>query len=178
VLERLAFAVMASCFFVFGVSALGLFAGAAGCGGDGDEDGGVQFEKPQILPDNNPVCISDVDVEVGRSRNQPILLQNAGRQPLEIATATIAFDRRGHFTLNGPEPRSVLSTDFAAMQLRYAPRAPGWDAVIVQVTSNAENYPQLDVYVLARAVPAGLDGGVYDAGPRPADSTDQCPNAP
>ncbi|MCK6551570.1 hypothetical protein L6R52_37405, partial [Myxococcota bacterium] len=139
----------------------------AACGGD---DGGgdvILYDKPQIVPDNNPVCVNYRTIEAGEEWRQPILVQNLGRETLEITSSTIASDTRGSFTMRGPDTPSVASTEFAHYELVYKPETPGWDAVALQIESNAENYPRLDVYVIARAVPPGLDGGTWDAGPRP-----------
>lgn len=152
------------------------FACALACSSEDGSDGGVQYEKPQIVPaSGNPVCLSMRRVEVGETVNQPLILRNDGRQTLMISTVTIQGDVRNHFTFQGPDVMTVESFDNALVQLRYAPTAPGWDAVRLEVTSNAENYPVLAVFILARAEPQGLDGGIADAGDKPMEAAMACP---
>lgn len=147
---------------------------AACSGGTGDADSGVAYEKPQVLPAVNPVCLNMMHIAAGTVVNQPILIQNNGRMPLDISGAMMINDTRGAFMIQGPDVPHVTELDFANFQLRYAPADPGWDAAAVRIMSNAENYPILDIYVVALAEPAGLDGGVYDPGPRPEIARDAC----
>jgi hypothetical protein len=148
------------------------------CGGGSKNDSGVVYDQPQIYPDKNPLCLADTPIAAGEVLMQNVLLENAGRQQLQIMSATIAMDARRVFKLMGPTPNAIDSLDFAVAGLRYAPRAPGWDAVALQVRSNAANYPRLDIYVLALAVPPGLDGGPWDAGPPPASAMGSCAAKP
>lgn len=162
------------------LAALALVAGTAlvwaACGGDDGDGEEVLFDKPQIVPDNNPVCVNYRTIEAGQEWRQPILVSNKGRETLEITSSTIASDTRSSFTMRGPDVSSVPSTEFAHYEVVYAPLEPGWDAIALQIESNAENYPRLDVYVIARAVPPGLDGGAWDAGPRPPQAGEELCN--
>jgi hypothetical protein len=146
----------------------------AACTNGNETDSGVTFQMPQVFPDINPLCITTMHVEVGKSFNQPILVQNLGRDPLMISGAEMFEDERNHFSIQGPDVMSVPERGFAAFQLRYSPTETGWDAASVRISSNAENYPILDVYVVALAEPAGLDGGSFDPGPRPERARDSC----
>lgn len=138
---------------------------------DGKCDGAeALFEAPQILPSQAPVCLDRVDTVVGSVRTHPVLLSNYGKNALEIANAEIVDDLRGTFELQGIEPNRLASLEEAVAQVAYRPTEPGWDYAVLQVRSNAENYPTLRVAILARAVPANLDGGVYDPGEKPAES--------
>lgn len=149
-------------------------------GGDDSLDGGVLYERPQIVPDNNPVCLSSLrpPVQVGQVRAQNVLLQNEGKETLELASIEVVNDQRGHFMLSGVERMSIPSREFSIAQFRYAPTTPGWDTAALQIQSNAENFPRLDIYIVARAEPANLDGGVFDAGPRPMEAEGSCPDQP
>jgi hypothetical protein len=149
--------------------AMGLTIVTGACGGGGSGDGGVVYQMPQIYPDNNPQCLGPQ--MVGQTFAQNVLLQNEGKQDLQIASATIAMDARHAFKLMGPNVNTVQYQDFAVVELLYTPPAPGWDAVALQVRSNAQNYPRLDIYVLGQGVPASLDGGVFDSGPPPMTAT-------
>lgn len=132
------------------------------------------YALPQIVPDNNPVCISRRHVEVGATWNQPILLRNDGKETLTLSGAALESDDRGHFTFQGPDITTVPSRELATFLLRYAPTEAGWDAVVLTVDSNAENYPHLRIFILARAEPPGLDGGAYDPGPKPMEAAAFC----
>lgn len=144
-------------------------------GGEGGEDSGVIFEKPQVLPAINPICLTMMRTQVGTGVNQPIQITNAGMNPLIISGSEIIEDPRNSFTVQGPDKMTIESLDFANFQLRYMPTEAGWDAGALRVMSNAENYPILDIYIVALAEPAGTDGGAYDPGPRPAIARDACP---
>lgn len=145
------------------------------CSGNDDAtDSGVTYQLPQILPAINPLCLTSMHVEVGGSVNQPISVQNSGRDPLIIESVEMFEDERNSFTIQGPDISNVSERDFALFQLRYAPAETGWDAAAVRIKSNAENYPILDVYIVALAEPAGLDGGAFDPGPRPERARDAC----
>jgi hypothetical protein len=151
-----------------------VFAAAAACSGSNGEDSGVIYQKPQVLPDVNPLCLNMMHIEVGKVAIQPFLLQNNGRETLVIEGAEMFEDERMHFSVQGPDNSMLATLEFASFQLRYAPTADGWDAAAARITSNAENYPTLDVYIVALAEPAGLDGGSYDPGPRPERARDAC----
>jgi hypothetical protein len=143
-----------------------------GCDGNDDSDSGVDFEKPQIWPVENPICFSSLQppVEVGKVVLRNVLLENRGRQSLEISSAMVVNDRRMHLSLGRLERMVVPTRELTIAEVRYAPAAPGWDTAALQIFSNAENFPELDIFIIGRAEPANLDGGVYDAGPRPAEA--------
>src|SRR5688572_24640225 len=77
------------------------------------EDSGVIYERPQVLPTINPICLNTMHIEVGKSVNQPISLRNDGRQTLEIMNVMLIEDERSHFTVQGPDQMTVPSLDFA-----------------------------------------------------------------
>ncbi len=138
------------------------------CGGDGGADGGIVFQKPQILPDNAPICLNFERTVAGEERGHNALLRNNGREQLVIQSATITDDLRGSFEFVGVEPKAVDSPESAVARFFYKPSEPGWDTALLRVMSNAENFPDLRIFILGRAEPANLDGGVWDAGPKPA----------
>jgi hypothetical protein len=150
------------------------FAVIACSSSDNGEDSGIIYQKPQVLPAINPICLTMMRTEVGKTVNQPIQLQNVGKEALVITGSEIIEDPRNHFTYQGPDIMTVETRDFVSFMLRYAPTEAGWDAGALRVTSNAENYPILDIYIVALSEPAGLDGGSYDPGPRPAIARDAC----
>lgn len=154
-------------------SGLALLSACSG-GNEDTPDSGVTYQMPQIFPAINPICLTSMHVAVGGSVNQPISVQNNGRDALVISSVEMFEDERNSFTIQGPDIMTVEERDFALFQLRYAPTETGWDAAAVRIRSNAENYPILDVYIVALAEPAGLDGGAFDPGPRPERAREAC----
>jgi hypothetical protein len=159
--------------------------------GCGQEDV-LEFEEPQIVPQSNVLCLAYEELVAGTRSAHFVQLTNRGRDPLIIRGAVVEEDARGAFTVDRvrtasgvdcteAQPCSVPSTEDAILRFLYAPPAPGWDTADLRVLSNAQNYPRLRLFVLARARPMGLDAGTpYDAGPRPpnavgADGTPTCP---
>lgn len=138
---------------------------AVSCAGEDDDDG-VMFELPQILPDNSPICLSYSPTTVGQVVSHVALFRNDGRQQLVVESATITEDARGVFTVVGVEPKMVNTSEFTHVQLRYAPTATGWDSAFLRVMSNAQNFPNIRVFVLALAQPDNPMG--FDPGPKPA----------
>ena len=93
----------------------------AACSTGNDSDSGVVYQLPQVLPDINPICLNHMHVEVGKYVNQPILVQNNGRDPLVIDSVEMFEDERNHFTVQGPDVMTVEERGFASCQLSYAP---------------------------------------------------------
>jgi hypothetical protein len=158
---------------------------AACSGGGGSSDAG--YVLPQIVPDNNPVCLTYQRTFVGQSYMGNVILENEGKQTLQISSSTIANDARHDFKLLGVNaanggmnmacvngtPCPVGSFESAFAEFTYAPTSPGWDAVALEIRSNAGNYPVLGIFILARAEPPIPDGGAtmpYDAGDPPASA--------
>lgn len=153
---------------------LGLSLGLLGCDGEETPDAGLNFEQPQILPDLQPVCLSYRPVRAGTTQTQALNLKNYGRQPLLIDGAQFRdIGRPNTFTLQGINPTAptgVPGGDQAALQFIYSPTEPGWDYATLVVASNAENFPNLNIFTLAVAYPSDLDAGsegTWDAGPKP-----------
>lgn len=153
---------------------LGLSLGLVGCGGDDTSDAGLDYEKPQVLPDLNPVCLSYAPIRAGTMKTQPLQLKNYGRQELVIQGGSFQdVSTANAFTLQGITPMApagVPGGDTAVLQFIYAPTQPGWDYATLVVNSNAENFPSLRIFTLAVAVPGDVDAGSegqWDAGPKP-----------
>ena len=164
----------------------------AGCESTEGEDA-IMFDRPQILPNSNILCLSYLELVSGVRTTHSVLLTNRGREPLLIENARIENDLRGAFsidrirTADGVDctentPCELASTEDAFLRFFYEPTSPGWDATDIRVTSNAQNFPNLRIYVLARARPTDLASGTeFDAGPRPAsafgrDGEPTCPD--
>lgn len=171
----------------------------------GDEASGPEFELPQIVPQSTVLCLSYEETRVGRSYPYTLQLANAGRDQLVIERATIegAEERdraRGAFaglTDEAPAPLAVRTEDgidcangspcriqtggTALARFTYTPPSPGWDAGFIRVSSNAQNFPNLRVFVLALGLPADGPSDGYDPGMKPeiargADGSESCPD--
>jgi hypothetical protein len=163
---------------------LSAFSLSVGCGEDPDPGTQPQFEQPQILPDNSPICLSYNPVEVNRTQSQNVLLRNDGAQTLVIEGAAITADDDDRFDVAGVTPSEVNFRGTAVTQVRFSPTSPGWDTAFLEVTSNAQNFPLLRLFVLGLGLPEGftipnggdtyknIDDQVYDPGPRPSNAFD------
>lgn len=157
------------------------------------------FDLPQILPNTTVLCLSFEDTPVGpgtRRYARTVQLTNAGRQDLVIESVEIEDPLRpATFEVDGV--RDEESNDCPVGQCRvetnrdafvrffYTPTELGWDAAFIRVRSNAQNFPNLRVFVLATAIPPPPEDGeepqTYDPGPKPAiaqdaDGNESCPD--
>ena len=131
------------------------------------------FDRPQILPDRSPVCLSFQPTTVGQTQTQVVLLENQGKEQLVIGDVHIEEDLRDHLSVEGVAPKNVNTFDFAHVQLKYAPSstasAAGWDLAYLEIQSNAENYGSLRIPILALAAPENPPVD-WDPGPKPAEA--------
>lgn len=152
---------------IFGLSSVLLF---TACGNSSEDDTEPMFELPQILVDRSPICLSYEPATVGNTQSYVALFTNNGEQQLVIDEAVIEEDSRGHFSIAGVDPMQVNFTESSHVQLSYKPIAEGWDYAYLRVKSNAQNYPNLRVFVLALAMPDNPPMG-WDPGPKPEVAT-------
>lgn len=142
----------------------------AACGGEtGDDDVNPIFDLPQINPLETPICLSYEPTTLDTTRNYTSLLRNDGRQQMIVETATITGDERGHFELAGIEPSVVNSFEFTHAMIRYRPTVEGWDTALLTVRSNAQNYPEFSIFILALGRPANAPD-TWDPGPKPDEA--------
>lgn len=158
----------------------------------GDETESPEYELPQIVPNTNVFCLNyeDPPIEAMDDRTFSVQLSNRGRQSLELGEAAVENDLRGSFELvamkteagtdcTADKPCFIETYQSAYLAFRYRPTAAGWDAADLRISSNAENYPRLKVFVLGLAYPDGAPSD-YDPGPKPdvargADGAETCP---
>jgi len=127
------------------------------------------FELPQILAQDSPLCLSYEPTTLNETRSFATTLRNDGRQQLVISDGVISQDERGHFSLFGIEPKAVDTFDSAHVQIRYQPTAEGWDTALLEINSNAQNYPSYRIFILALGRPAGAPD-TWDPGAKPAEA--------
>ncbi len=130
---------------------------AAGCS-DGAGDGPV---APQILPQQSPYNLGTVPVmgatsedeqELGQARSFTLQLSNSGGEPLVIEQARILADTRCSFSQPAIlRPKAFARGRSALLLLGYRPTLPGDDEVMLEVTSNASDYPVLHVPICGTA---------------------------
>ncbi len=130
---------------------------AAGVLGCNDDEGLDLPQRPQIFPRINPINICEV--ELGRQAQVDLMLDNWGREQLNITGYEVHHDRRCAFGGSNGEVRlyddddsdefaaSARSRDSAFMRIEYAPPNTGVDEIRITVHSNAENFPDLDIFV-------------------------------
>ncbi|MEQ8275216.1 MAG: hypothetical protein RMA76_43485 [Deltaproteobacteria bacterium] len=160
------------------------FLAAAACSG-GDEDDGPMFEMPQILPVQTPACVTSTAAVVGDSLKYDFAVNNRGRETLLITGGELVDDDGGHFRYSemrlsvGSDPCTDATPcaleyldDSAFARFFYEPTGPGWHSANLLIYSNAENFPILQTYVLARARPE--DDPDYVFGDKPADAQGAC----
>ena len=160
-----------------------LILGLAACGEDEAGGGGPSidcgaFDPPQILPVQQPICLSYDPTEVGDTASRGALLQNFGNNDLVISDAMLTGNARSHLRIQGAEVNMPIACpEAAAIGLVYEPSEPGWDTATLVVTSNAQNFPTLNIFLLALAVPENDPN--YDPGPKPPEALvdgDACPD--
>lgn len=166
------------------IGMLAVFACAACSGDDGDDDV-PQYEKPQILPDNTPACVMMSDVVVGDSLKFDFPFSNRGAQALVVTHGELVDDDAGQFRYDeiraaagsppctDAQPCSIEYREGAVARFFYEPTTEGWHTANLLIYSNAENFPTLQTYVLARARPMGSDA-TYDYGAAPASAMGAC----
>lgn len=134
----------------------------AGCGDDGEQGPAAPAILPQQSPyDCGPVPIigatADAEKALGQQRTFTIQLSNSGGRPLIIEQARILGDLRCSFSQPAILRASAFSHGRSALLLiGYRPSAPGDDDVMLEVTSNASNFPVLHVPICGTGYdPAG-----------------------
>lgn len=118
--------------------------------------------EPQICPRVNPINFCEQYIPgdgPAELATWELMLDNRGQGVLEIDDFEVLHDRRCAFA----EPNGGVELwdnddgdDFAAtvrsrgaafLRIEYRPPSPGTDSVTIRVHSNAENFPELDIYV-------------------------------
>jgi hypothetical protein len=120
------------------------------------------YEPAQVCPDLSPVAFcSRVR---GSTVAVNVLINNRGETPMKISAIKVRGDtrcafRRAQFApMVGStiEPRSSL-----VMRFQYvAPMEVGEDHAVIEVVSDAENFPTLPIAVCGQTVNAGAPGGM------------------
>jgi hypothetical protein len=139
------------------------------CNQADDDDTGPQYELPQILAQDSPLCLSYEPTTLGETRSFATTLRNDGRQQLVIEDGEIIEDERGYFSLFGIDPKTVNTFEHAAVQIRYEPVEEGWDTALLEIRSNAQNYPTYRIFILALGRPEGAPD-TWDPGPKPEEA--------
>ncbi len=167
-----------SCLQLIFVGLVGLTCFTA-CSDDESSDVCNQFSAPQILPSERPVCVDATFVDSVITR--PVLLENRGASDLVIDDMMLELqgNARGHFSLQGIDQTTVSCPEEAAVGIEYAPTQPGWDTATLVIRSNAENFPTLEIFYLALAVPENDPNFVVPPKPPEAvgsDNSETCPD--
>ena len=116
----------------------------------------------QICPGQSPVAYCER--LVGTTHTTDLLLTNRGTEQLEISDVRIVGDARCSFSPPQLDVSSIEPSFGAALvRIDYAPQSPGDDLVLLEVDSNARNFPTLRIGVCGRAIA------------QPADATGSCP---
>ena len=137
------------------------------------------------------LCLSYDEVPAQERSTHFVQLTNLGRDALEIQGVEVLEDGRSAFAVdemrtedleNCPFPCRVRTDQDVFLRFFYTPPSPGWDHATLRVASNAQNYPNLRLFVLGKSRPVNLPSTEpYDAGPKPAaaradDGSDACPD--
>lgn len=134
---------------------------ASGCS---DGDGDVP-QKPQINPHINPINACQLWLGDGTYPAQhwtfDLLLYNFGREILNVDGFEVRHDRNCAFAPpdgtvrlfdNDPDDDFAATArlnDAAIMRIEYTPQVEDVDEIEIVVHSNAENFPDLSLYVCA-----------------------------
>ncbi len=158
---------------------------ALACGSTPEENG-ADFDLAQIWPSERPICLNYKTtpateserrhLKVGETVTRGVQLQNRGRNPLEITSATLQDASRDHFKLIGlshtKDPALVQSltlttNQIAILSFEYRPQAAGWDTASLWVASNAQNFPNFELPIVAVASPSNADAQWEPTGDKP-----------
>lgn len=159
---------------------------ATACGDTAEESG---FDLPQIVPDTNVLCLSYEPVDAGSVTQHFVQFTNRGRDDLTVEGGSVQNDLRSSFTVDAVvndadvpcqagQPCTLRTGQNGFLQFSYAPSNPGWDATDIRIRSNAQNYPNLRIFVLGLATPPNANN--YDPGEKPdvarsSDGNETCP---
>ncbi len=120
------------------------------------------YQPAQICPDLSPVAFCS------RTRGSTVavnvLLNNRGESPMTITSIKVRGDTRCAFKKAqfAPMVGSVIEPR-SSMVVRFvyeAPMDPGEDHAVIEVASDAENFPTLPIAVCGQSVAAGQGGGM------------------
>lgn len=123
---------------------------------------GQCYDPAQICPDLSPIAFCSR--VVGSTVAVNVLLNNRGETPMKITSIKVrgdtrcAFKRAQFAPMIGTtiEPRSSM-----VMRFQYvAPMTPGEDHAVIEVASDAENFPTLPLAVCGKTVAAGQAAGM------------------
>lgn len=115
------------------------------------------YEQPQICPDFSPVrfCAR----EQGTQTSVNVLLDNRGELPMTIRSIKVRGDTRCAFKKAqfAPAIGTVLEPGQSlVMRFQYdAPTTPGEDHALIEVASDAENFPTLSIDVCGESLATG-----------------------
>ncbi len=120
---------------------------------------------PQIVPHINPINACELfvgnDDYPAQHWTFDLMLRNEGREQLEIEDIEVLHDRNCAFSGTNGDVRiwdndrdddflaTARSLDAAIMRIEYTPTGVGEDEIEILVHSNAENFPELPIYVCA-----------------------------
>jgi hypothetical protein len=120
------------------------------------------YEPPQICPDLSPVAFCSR--EKGSATPVNVLLNNRGETPMKITAVKVRGDTRCAFKRAQFAPMvGAVIEPRSSMVLRFqyvAPMEPGEDHAVIEVASDAENFPTLPIAVCGQSVNAGGGGGM------------------
>ncbi len=116
------------------------------------------LSPPEIRPDLSPIPVgthyTDADPYVFN-----LMIQNRGEQTLVISSVVARGDQNCAFTWEGPAEAELEYNDSTFIKGTYDPSVAGEDQVALEITSNAENFPLLEIPVCGKAVAPGDDMG-------------------
>lgn len=112
------------------------------------------YVPPQVCPNLQPVgfCSRLVGAEPQAFN---LLLQNLGREELVITGVKVRGDGRCAFTKPQLDPafgQPIKAADGQIVRFKYQPPRAGEDHVMLEFTTNAENFPVLKVAACGRGV--------------------------
>jgi hypothetical protein len=113
-------------------------------------------QKPQIKPDRGEVDFggsNGLRTCVGQGTPATVLLFNKGKDDLVITKVEIKNSNSTVFSLaTDTLPVTVRSNDSTFARLTYSPKAVGTNTATLEIVSNAENSPTLELFMTATAV--------------------------
>lgn len=134
---------------------------ACGKAPDGQQPGNHPNE-PTIVTDRPELQFGlefDQGVWIGTSKQESLLIENDGLEPLEISNVTKTGD--SEFTMELPTDLTVPPLGHTFIRFFFAPKEEKGYSATVTISSNAANEPEKVIQLSGRGVsPDAADGGM------------------
>ncbi len=145
-----------------------VFACLAAC----EEEG---LSPPEITIDLSPVPVGTHFTDAASPYVFNLMIQNRGEQTLVISSVVARGDQNCAFTWEGPGETELEYNESTFVQGTYDPSVADEDQVALEITSNSEKFPLMEIPVCGKAVAPGDDKGEDITCQLPPSDQPDCP---